>query len=146
VDDHVDIVSAHIVTGANIFQDVFASFRDIFGGQARSYQEKLAEIDEGVVEILKDKAHEQGAQGITGLRIDHDSVSGKGKSMFMVTASGTAVTLTPASDHAKRVAGERSADGSSPQKEDVWLCRCGTYNNQEAETCSSCQRSPDAII
>jgi len=58
VDDHVDIVSAHIVTGANIFQDVFASFRDIFGGQARSYQEKLAEIDEGVVEILKDKAHE----------------------------------------------------------------------------------------
>ncbi|RKY61170.1 MAG: hypothetical protein DRP96_03935 [Candidatus Neomarinimicrobiota bacterium] len=34
-----------------------------------------------------------GANCIVGFRIDHDEISDKGKSMFMVTATGTAVFI-----------------------------------------------------
>lgn len=91
VQSHLDVVTAHVVAGANVFSDVFASFSDIFGGRSRSYQKQLASINDEAVRLLRQKASDLGANCIIGLRIDHDEVSGGGKSMFMVTVSGTAV-------------------------------------------------------
>ncbi len=45
------------------------------------------------IEQIKLAAYEIGANCILGLRIDMDEISGKGKSMFMLTAIGTAVVL-----------------------------------------------------
>lgn len=86
-------VSAHIVAGTNLFSDFFASFSDVFGGRSQTYQKQLASLYNEATERIKFAAYELGANCIVGLSIDMDEISGKGKSMFMLTAIGTAVIL-----------------------------------------------------
>ena len=85
------MVSAHVVAGTNIFSDIAASWRDVFGGQSKSYKKQLEQINDGVVGDLREEASQRGANALVGLQIDHDQVSGHNKEMFMVTASATAV-------------------------------------------------------
>jgi len=86
-------ISAHVVAGTNFFSDFFASFSDVFGGRSQTYQRQLSSIYAESIEILKRSAYELGANCIVGLRVDLDEISGKGKSMFMITATGTAVLI-----------------------------------------------------
>lgn len=90
---YLNPVSAHIVAGTNLFSDFFASFSDFFGGRSQSYQKQLASLYKESIERLKIAAYELGANCIVGLHIDMDEISGKGKSMFMLTATGTAVLI-----------------------------------------------------
>ena len=85
------IISSHAVAGTNIFSDIFADFSDFFGGRSGSYQKQISAIHNHAIDELKKKAHLLGGNCIVGLHIDHDEISGKDKSMFMVTAMGTAV-------------------------------------------------------
>jgi uncharacterized protein YbjQ (UPF0145 family) len=84
-------VSAHVVAGTNIFSDIAASWRDVFGGQSKSYKKQLEQINEKVVNELREEASQRRANALIGLRIDHDQISGQNKEMFMVTATATAV-------------------------------------------------------
>lgn len=86
-------VSAHLVAGTGISSDFFASFSDVFGGRSQSYQRQLSSLYDDAIERIKLAAFELGANGVVGLSIDLDEISGKGKSMFMLTAVGTAVVL-----------------------------------------------------
>lgn len=95
VEKYLGIVTEQIVLGANLFHDVFASFRDVFGGSSKSYQKDLSKMESIVLDNLKKKASKLGANVILGLRLDFDEVSGGGKSMFMLSASGTAVLAIP---------------------------------------------------
>lgn len=88
---YLDVVSAHVVAGTGLFSDVAASISDVFGGRSSSYKRQLEEINEEATRELKEKAAQQGADAIIGLRIDHDEISGQQKGMLMVTAAGTAV-------------------------------------------------------
>ena len=54
---------------------------------------KLDEIKSQVLSQLRKKACELGCNAVIGVSIDVDEISGGGKSMLMVTASGTAVTV-----------------------------------------------------
>ncbi|GGH25038.1 YbjQ family protein [Paenibacillus segetis] len=85
------IISARVVTGTGIFSDFVADFSDMFGGRSGTYQKQLKSIYDEVIELLQSEAKKVSANAIIGVRIDHDEISGKGKQMFMVTASGTAV-------------------------------------------------------
>lgn len=86
-------VSAHIVAGTNLFSDFMGGISDIFGGRSQSYQKQLASLYNEAIDRIKHSAYEIGANGVIGLSIDMDEISGKGKSMFMLTAIGTAVIL-----------------------------------------------------
>lgn len=86
-------LSAHVVEGINFFSDFIASFSDVFGGRSGTYQQHLSSIYIEAIEILKQSAFEIGANALIGLRVDLDEISGKGKSMFMITATGTAVLV-----------------------------------------------------
>jgi len=97
IQEYLGPISSHVVAGTSIFSDAFAGLSDIFGGRYLSYQKQLTSIHDESIELLKNKACSLGANGILGLRIDHDEISGKGKSMFMVTAVGTAVKINPVS-------------------------------------------------
>ncbi len=90
---HIAPISAHVVAGTNFFSDFFASFSDVFGGRSANYQKQLSSIYNQAIEELKQKAYEIGANCIIGLQVDLDEISGKGKSMFMVTALGSAVVI-----------------------------------------------------
>lgn len=89
--EYKGLVSANIVIGANFFSDLAASLTDVFGGESSSYQNKLDELYDKVIDKIKQKASSLNANAIVGFKIDFDEISGKGKSMFMVTAIGTAI-------------------------------------------------------
>jgi uncharacterized protein YbjQ (UPF0145 family) len=90
---YIKPISAHVVTGTGFFSDFAASFSDVFGGRSQSYQKQLSSIYNEAIETLKRTAYENGANCIVGLRVDLDEIAGKGKSMFMITAVGTAVVI-----------------------------------------------------
>lgn len=90
---YIDVISANVVIGTNIFSDIAASFTDFFGGQSTSYENKLGMMFHEVKYSLKQKALKIGANAIVGLRVDFDEISGKDKGMFMVSASGTACLI-----------------------------------------------------
>lgn len=90
---YIKPISAHVVAGTNLFSDFAASFSDVFGGRSKSYQRQLTSIYDEAINTLKRAAVDVGANCILGLRVDLDEISGKGKSMFMVTATGTAVII-----------------------------------------------------
>ena len=90
---HLKPVSAHVVAGTNLFSDFLGGFSDVFGGRSNSYQKQLTSLYNEAIERIKYNAHEIGANCVIGLSIDMDEISGKGKSMFMLTAIGTAVVI-----------------------------------------------------
>ncbi|MGL6260178.1 heavy metal-binding domain-containing protein [Vibrio sp. WXL210] len=61
-----EVVTTTLDSGTNLFRDIFASLRDIFGGKNHTYMNKL--------DYLKQEAN-----------------SGGGKSMLMVTVTATAI-------------------------------------------------------
>ncbi len=125
ITDYQGLVSANIVIGANFFADFAASITDVFGGQSSSYQSKLDELYDKVIVKIKQKAAYLNADAIVGFKIDFDEISGKGKSMFMVTAIGTAVkfeynnkiTLTEINKepHSENIATQKETDSIKDQ-------------------------------
>jgi uncharacterized protein YbjQ (UPF0145 family)/CDGSH-type Zn-finger protein len=86
-------VSAHIVAGTNLFSDFLGGLTDVFGGRSDTYQKQLTSLYNEAIEKVKLAAYEIGGNCIVGLSIDMDEISGKGKSMFMLTAIGTAIII-----------------------------------------------------
>jgi uncharacterized protein YbjQ (UPF0145 family) len=102
IECYVEIISTNVVIGTNFFSDFGASLTDLFGGFSGTYQNKLQEIYNIAIDNLKKKAKRMGANAIIGLKIDFDEISGKGKSMFMISALGTAVVVKQKIENATR--------------------------------------------
>ncbi|MFA7116546.1 MAG: heavy metal-binding domain-containing protein [Bacteroidales bacterium] len=94
ISEYLDLISTHVVVGTNIFSDFGASITDVFGGKSGTYQKKLAKMNEDAISQLRAKAIAINADAIVGLKLDFNEIAGKGKSMFMVSAVGTAVRLS----------------------------------------------------
>ncbi len=86
------IVSGEVIVGANLFRDIFASIRDIVGGRAGAYEEVLGRAREDALAEMRAMAAKRGANAVIGVDIDYE-VIGKGGSMLLVAASGTAVLI-----------------------------------------------------
>ena len=89
----IEIISAECVFGMNIFKDLFAGVRDIVGGRNKSTQNVLGDARKTVLNELKKEALSLGANGVVGVDLDYSEISGGGKSMLFVVASGTAVKI-----------------------------------------------------
>ena len=90
VSDYLGVVAAQGVLGVNVFKDVAAGMRNIFGGRSQSYENELASgVSDALVELEK-QAAQLGAEAVLGVDIDYEAV---GNNMLMISASGTAVTL-----------------------------------------------------
>lgn len=107
-------ISAHIVAGTNIFSDFLGSITDVLGGRSHSYRKQLESLYDEAIENLKVAALKMGANCILGLKIDMDEISGKGKSMFMINAIGTAVILRETSS--KAISSNENAESISKDK------------------------------
>lgn len=91
--EYYGVVSSHIVAGTGFFTDFAASVSDILGTRSSSYRRELESLYDEALNELSEKAQRLGANGILGLKIDMDNISGKGMSMFMITAVGTAAKI-----------------------------------------------------
>ena len=105
---YLGIVSGEAILGANIFRDLFATVRDIVGGRSVAYEKELARARTMAMDDLANRAEatpvcvpggtdswsgstrELNADAVVGVNIDYETV---GKSMLMVSVTGTAVTL-----------------------------------------------------
>ena len=92
VRDYKGIVTGEAIVGANIFRDFFAGVRDIVGGRSGAYEKELQRAREIALDEMSESARSQGANAVVGIDLDYEVV-GKGGSMLMVTACGTAVTV-----------------------------------------------------
>ncbi|MCY4215479.1 MAG: heavy metal-binding domain-containing protein [Flavobacteriaceae bacterium] len=87
---HIKPVTSSVVIGTNVVSDIISDFTSFFGGRSNTYQNKLSNIYETAIEELKIKTHDIGGNCIVGLKIDIDEITGGRKTMFMITAIGTA--------------------------------------------------------
>ena len=93
IETRLEIITAEAVFGMNIFRDFFASVTDIVGGRSSATQKVLRGARTTVLDQLKREAHEIGANAVIAVDLDYSEISGQGKAMLFVIASGTAVIL-----------------------------------------------------
>ena len=92
IDEYLGIVTGEVILGANIFRDMFASLRDIFGGRSGAYEEVLERgRREAIVEMVE-RGRSLGGDALVGVDLDYQ-VLGKNGSMLMISVNGTAVKL-----------------------------------------------------
>ncbi len=93
VTNRIEVITAECVFGMNLFKDMFAGIRDILGGRSASSQKVLRDARRTCLTELRREALIVGANAVIGVDLDYSEISGDGKSMLFVVASGTAVTV-----------------------------------------------------
>lgn len=88
--ERIDIVTAECAFGMNIFKDLFAGVRDVFGGRSKAVQKTMRDARKTALHELRREAYEIGANAVVGVDLDYVELSGAGN-MVMLVASGTAV-------------------------------------------------------
>lgn len=90
--DYKGIVFGEVITGINMFRDMGAGLRNIFGGRSEGYEEELSEARTAALNELSQRAQAAGANAVVGIDIDYE-VLGADNGMLMVSATGTAVVV-----------------------------------------------------
>lgn len=93
ISEYKGIVTGEAIIGANIVKDFLAGIRDIVGGRSGAYEEALRGAREEALREMSVEAKERGADAVVGVDLDYE-VLGSSNGMLMVSASGTAVTLS----------------------------------------------------
>ena len=89
--EELEIITAECVFGMNVFRDFFAGMTDFFGGRSEASQKVLRDARQNCLRELKIEAARIEADGVLGVDLDYSEISGKGKGMLFLVASGTAV-------------------------------------------------------
>ena len=92
VTEYKGIVFGEVISGVNFLRDIGSSFRDMFGGRSRGYEDELMTARQKALDEMADRAQGIGADAIIGVKMDYE-VLGETNGMLMVTCSGTAVKL-----------------------------------------------------
>ena len=79
-----------IVRSRNIFSNIGAGFRTIFGGEVRGYTTLLSDSREHALARLREAAAAKGANAVLAMRFDSGDI---GNVMNEVAAYGTAVKV-----------------------------------------------------
>ncbi len=80
-----------IVRSRNMFSNIGASFRTIFGGEVKGYTRLLSDSREHALARLREAAATKGANAVLMMRFDSGDI---GQVMNEVAAYGTAVRVT----------------------------------------------------
>jgi uncharacterized protein YbjQ (UPF0145 family) len=81
-----------IVRSRNMFSNIGASFRTIFGGEVAGYTTLLSDSRQQAVDRLRQAAKDKGANAVMAMRFDTTEIGGI---MNEVAAYGTAVRIAP---------------------------------------------------
>ena len=92
VKEYRGVVAGETIIGANMWKDIKASIRDIFGGRSGSYEKVLQEARETSLQEMVNAAAQRGCNAIVGVDFDYETI-GQSSSMLMVACSGTAVII-----------------------------------------------------
>jgi len=92
VDEVYGEVFGLIVRSRNIFSNMGASFRTIFGGEVKGYTSLLSDSREHALARLREAAAAKGGNAVLAMRFDSGDIGGI---MNEVAAYGTAVKVSP---------------------------------------------------
>ena len=81
-----------LISGVDIFRDIGAGLRNIFGGRSTGYEDELQNARSEALAEMQRRASALGADAVVGVDVDYE-VLGSDNGMLMVSVSGTAVTL-----------------------------------------------------
>ena len=90
--EYKGIVFGEVITGINMFKDIGAGLRNIFGGRSQGYEEELQNARQEALAVMGQRAAALGADAVVGVDVDYE-VLGADNGMLMVSVSGTAVAL-----------------------------------------------------
>lgn len=92
VSEYISICFGEVIAGVNMFKDMAAGVRNIFGGRTKSYEAELTKAREEALSEMRQRAESLNADAVIGVKMDYE-VLGSDNGMLMVTCSGTAVKL-----------------------------------------------------
>ena len=86
------IVFGEVISGVDIFRDIGAGLRNVFGGRSAGYEDELQHARTEALAEMSQRAQQIGANAVIGVDVDYE-VLGSNNAMLMVSVSGTAVVL-----------------------------------------------------
>lgn len=92
IGEYKGIVFGEVISGVNMFRDIGAGLRNIFGGRSSGYEDELQNARSEALAEMQRRASALGADAVVGVDVDYE-VLGSDNGMLMVSVSGTAVTL-----------------------------------------------------
>ncbi len=95
IKEYKGAICVNQVLGANVFADFLASWTDFLGGKSGAYRDVLDELFEDVRTQMVEKAIDAEANAVLGFRLCFNELSGKQKSMLMVSGYGTLAFIEP---------------------------------------------------
>ncbi len=96
IQKYIAIVTGEVILGINFMKDWVAGIKDVFGGRVYDYENELRKGRKKAISQLIERAINEGANALVGIRFDHEVLSPKGKgTVLMVMAVGTAVYILP---------------------------------------------------
>lgn len=93
IEKYLGVVTSNMAIGTAYYSEFLISLSDFFGGFSGQYRREMDSLYKKAYDTISFKANKVGANGILGLKIDFDEISGKGAQMIMISISGTAVKL-----------------------------------------------------
>lgn len=86
------IVFGEVISGINVFKDIGAGLRNVFGGRSQGYEDEIFDARNQALDEMVERAERLGADAVIGVKMDYETL-GSDNGMIMVTCSGTAVKL-----------------------------------------------------
>ena len=86
ITNYQGIVFGEVVSGVNMFKDLGAGLRNMFGGRSQGYEEELMRARNEAIAEMQQRAEAMGAHAVVGVDIDYE-VLGADNGMLMVTAA-----------------------------------------------------------
>ncbi len=89
ITDYLGVVAGEAVMGINMFRDMGAGLRNMFGGRSAGYEEEMQRARQVVLDEMQQRAEALGANAVVGASLGYETFEG----MIMTVASGTAVRV-----------------------------------------------------
>lgn len=87
--EYLGVVTGEAVSGINMFRDIGANLRNVFGGRSAGYENEMAQAREEVLREMSQRAETLGANAIIGVNLGYETFD----QMIMTVACGTAVRV-----------------------------------------------------
>ncbi|MDO4436349.1 MAG: YbjQ family protein [Coriobacteriaceae bacterium] len=87
--EYLGIVTGEAVSGINMFRDIGAGFRNVFGGRSAGYEDEMQQAREEVLSEMSARAESMGANAVIGVSVGYETFA----EMIMTCATGTAVRV-----------------------------------------------------
>lgn len=84
----IGLVQGAHIEAVNIGKDIGASFKNMFGGELKSYSNLMDSAKQSAIDKMVAEAEAKGANGILGIRFDSPDITGDSASFLVY---GTAV-------------------------------------------------------